>query len=191
MITPYTPVAHIAAMQANLITQFRNTTVLASFIKNLGQQLNDLDEFFAQIFTNIDFQNSSSSQLDDWGSLLQQSRNGLSDDAYRTLLQAKVNALSSQGTVENIIQILLTMAGAQQVQVIESSVNADITVNASAVGAAVTKPDIFAAVFKAKLAGVGLTLNVTTATLPVFQFDLAATGNNAGFDVGHLAGLIS
>ena len=188
-------VEHIAAMKSHLISQFRELPTLGAFIDALGQQLNDVEEFFGQLLTNLSIQTLAGPHLDKLGDMLQQSRNGMSDDDYRTMLQARVVAYRSQGTIENLIQILLTIAGAQAVQVVEEATPPNyyptLAIAASACSASVILADVYSAVYQAKPAGVGLALSITSASLPVFQFDAAATGNNDGFDIGHLAGLIN
>ena len=185
----YTPVDHTAGMNADLISQFQGLPNIGAWINAFGAQLNDLDQFFGQLLTTVPLQQAFGAQLDGIGGILGQGRDGLSYQAYQALLQAKINQLRSQGTVENLIQILISMAGAQSVQVIEGG-NADITVTAVEIASSsLTPSDVITAVYQSKPAGVNMTLN--GAFGPAFQFDLPATGLNAGFDVGHLAGVFT
>lgn len=182
----YNGVNHTAAMQANLISQFQGLPNIGFWITALGAQLNDIDQAIGQLLTMLPLQGASGAQLDALGGLLGQARDGLNDPTYQALLQAKIVQLRSQGTVENLIQILLSMAGAQKVQVLESA-DADITVTAIEIaGAPLTPNDVIAAVVLSKPAGVGMVLDEATA--PAFEFDMVASSLNAGFDQGHLAG---
>ena len=183
----YNPTDHTLLMQQLLPMQFQGLPVLGSFIKNIGCQLNDLDEFFGQLFTKLNLQNAGGVQLDGLGTLLGQSRNGLSNNDYKTLLQARIAAYQSKGSVENLIQIMLTLAAAKVVQVIESQPASVAVVTSGEGNPALSNNDIITAIYQAKPAGVLLTLNATIE-LPAFQCDLPATANNAGFDTGHVAG---
>jgi len=179
-------VDHLALMRSRLISQFKGLPVLDAFLHGLGDQLNDVEEALGQLMTQLILPNAIGVQLDKLGDALNQSRNGLGDGDYRTLLQARVVAYQSQGTVENLIQILLTIGGAQQVQVLEGT-PAAMQISAANLGTDVTHSDIVTSVFEAKAAGVGLNL-VANSTKPVFQYDNPASANNAGYDVGHVAG---
>ena len=183
----YVATDHTAAMTAGLISQFAGLPNLAAWITAFGAQLNDVDQFFGQLFTELNIENATGAQLDGLGNILGQSRNGLSDTAYQTLLQARIVSYRSQGTVENLIQILLSLAAAQSVQVIEAQPAAISVVVAGEGTPALTNSDIVTAVYQAKPAGVLLTLNAATE-LPIFQFDAPNSANSAGFDQGHIAG---
>jgi hypothetical protein len=179
-------VDHLAAMRARLISQFQGLPNLDAFIHAAGDQLNDIDEFFGQLASLLTLQTAVGAQLDVLGVILGQSRNGLTDSPYRTLLQARVSAYASTGSVESLIQILMSLGGAQTVRVLESSLP-DITVTILGLNSPVTHRDILTAMQLAKPAGVSLTLNAVPG-LPAFQFDATDPTQGAGFDVGHLAG---
>jgi len=183
----WTATDHTAAMNAGLISQFVGLPNLAAFISALGAQLNDVDQAVGQLFTMLNIESATGIQLDNIGATLGQSRNGQSDTNYQTLLQARIVSYQSQGNVEALIQILMTLGAAKAVQAIESQPAAISIVAVGEGNPALTNNDIVTAVFQAKAAGVLLNLNAATL-IPAFQFNLAPTANNAGFDQGHLAG---
>jgi hypothetical protein len=172
-------------MRANLISQFTGLPNLDAFMVAVGNQLNDLDEFFGQLFTNLTLQNAVGAQLDNLGAILGQARTGLSDDAYRTLLQATISAYQSNGSVEALIQIMLSLGGVSGAQVVEGNTAILATVVTPVVN--VSASVLETAVLQAKPAGVLLNLN--GANNPIFAFDSAGpNGLGAGFDQGHFAG---
>lgn len=181
-------VDHLAAMRAGLIGQFKDLPNLDAFIRAIGNQLNDVDEFFGQLFANLNLQNAVGIQLDNLGLTLAQSRNGLGDDDYRTLLQARISAYRSTGNVESLLQIILGLGGASGAQVIEGA--SHITVTVLAPETIVSHSDLITALLEGKPAGVLMTIN--TATVPEFIFDNPGQdGLGAGFDAGHFAGPFS
>ena len=181
----YVATDHTAAMRAGLIGQFKGLPNIDAFIKAFGAQLNDLDEYFGQLLTQLILPNAEGVQLDKIGDVLDQGRNGLGDDDYKTLLQARIIQYQSMGTAEDLIQLLLTLAGTNRVDNYENF-PAKITLIARSPATAISNADIITAVQEAKAVGVGVNLN--QGNIPIFQFDLAATAANAGFDQGHLAG---
>ncbi len=183
----YNGVDHTAAMQANLISQFQGLPNIGFWITALGAQLNDIDQAIGQLLTMLPLQGAAGAQLDALGGLLGQARDGLNDPTYQALLQAKIVQLRSQGSVENLIQILLSLAGAVSVQAIESQPAAISILVTGEVTPALTNSDIVTAVYQAKPAGVLLTLNAAVQ-FPAFQFDVPDSAESAGFDNGHIAG---
>jgi hypothetical protein len=177
---------HVAAMQANIITQFKGQPNLAAFVNAVGAQLNDVEEFFTQILNNLCLENAVGVQLDGLGAALNQGRNGLGDSDYRTLLQARIVSQQATGTIEDMLVILKTLANCTYVSVQESFPAKMVLTAIQPTQPNLTNADILTAVAQAKAAGVGAL--VLTASAPVFQYDLPATANNAGYDVGHIAG---
>lgn len=171
-------------MLSRLAEQFKGLPVLEAFLVAIGDQLNDVEEFFQQLIDNVTLQGSVGAQLDKMGVILAQGRNGLGDDDYRTILQARIIEYQSNGTTEDIIQILLTLGGAAEVQVTESFPAAFQAVSVGA-NPPVSDADVHTAVLQTKFAGVGV--NLLQADDPVFALD-AVGPNQAGWDLGHFAG---
>ncbi len=178
-------VDHLALMRAGLIQQFRGLPNLDAFVHALGDQLNDVEEFFAQLLTLQTLELSVGVQLDRLGVLLGQGRNALSDSDYRTLLQTRIIQYQAQGTVEEIIQAILALSVTSVVQLTEVFPAAFQVVAVDLSNVVVASSDLKAAIFGMKLAGVGAQINQVSS--PAFAFDTASAGR-AGFDVGHLAG---
>ncbi len=183
-------VDHLALMRAGLIQQFKGLPNLDAFVHALGDQLNDVEEFFGQLLTLQTLELSVGVQLDRLGLLLGQGRNSLSDSDYRTILQARIVQYQGQGTAENIIQLLLILGGASSV-VLSESFPARFQVLLYGLNAVVSNSDLAAAVLQAKLAGVRVDVFIPSPSLPQFTFDHAIDATHAGFDQGHLSGPIT
>jgi hypothetical protein len=170
-------------MRARLIEQFKGLPNLDAFIKAYGNQLNDVEEFFGQLLTMLPLQGAVGAQLDRLGKALGQGRNGLSDENYQAILQARVIEYQSNGTLEDLIQILLAMGGAAKVQALEVF---PAGVQIAAVGGSANPQDMTSAIIQAKGAGVRLTL-LSTPSLPAFAYDTPVSADFAGYDAGHLS----
>lgn len=171
-------------MQANTISQFKGATNYQAILAAIGAQLNDVEEFFGQIIVALVLPNAIGPQLDALGGKLNQGRDGLSDSDYRTILQARVVQYQANGTIEDLIQIMLTLTNCLSVQVLESY-PAKVTVTAQDLGVVLSTSDVKSAMFSTKLNGVGLIVNVGVS--PVFAFD-ADGSDTEGLDQGQLCG---
>ncbi len=183
-------VDHLARMRAGLIQQFKGLPNLDAFVHAFGDQLNDVEEFFGQLLVLQTLQESVGVQLDRLGVLLGQGRNGLGDGDYRTILQARIVQYRANGTIEDIIQILLILGGAGSV-VISESFPARFQALVYGLNAVVSNSDLAAAVLQTKLAGVRVDVFVPSPTNPQFTFDHVIDSTHAGFDQGHLSGPIT
>lgn len=179
-------VDHLQAMLDRLIQQFKGLPNLQAFFTAFGNQLNDVEEFYGQLMNDLILENAIGTQLDNLGAVLNQGRNGLTDDDYRAVLQSRIVEYQSNGTIEDLIQIMLVLGGANQVQLLEDF-PAGFQITARGINSPVANKDIVAAILQAKLAGVQANIEAETA-LPIFQLDLAATAVNDGLDKGHIAG---
>ena len=174
-------------MRAGLAQQFVGLPNLDAFIKAVGDQLNDVEEFFGQLLTLRTLQNAVGAQLDRLGVLLGQGRNSLSDSDYRTVLQSKIVEYQANGSVEDVIQMLLTLGRASSVLITESF-PARFLAYPVGLNPPVSNADLAAALVNIKLAGVGMEVFVPPSSNPVFTFDHAVDATHAGFDAGHLSG---
>ena len=171
-------------MLAGLITQYAvGATNLYAYMNAIGDQLNDIEECLGQLLDNLCLQNAVGVQLDGLGYALGQGRDGLGDEDYRALLQARIASLQAQGTVEDIIQIFKTLASCEKVQVIELYPAAFRVIMTNPGTPVLSNADIVAAVMTAKAGGVRAEL--FSVAKPAFKLDDPATDLNDGLDTGY------
>ncbi len=182
-------VDHLARMRARLITQYRGLPTLDAFLHALGDQMNDIEEVFGQILSQLTLQNATGAQLDAFGLLLGQGRNGLGDDDFRTIIQARIVQYQGNGTIEDIIQILLALGGSSSMQLNEYF-PARFQVKLADFAPLISASDIASAILQSKLAGVAVDVFIPAPTNPQFTFDHVADSGHDGFDQGHLSGPI-
>lgn len=182
-------VDHLALMRSRLAEQFKGLPNLDAFLHAFGDQLNDLEEFYTQLMTLRTLQAAEGTQLDKLGVVLGQGRNALDDSGYRTVLQARIAEYQSNGTIEDVIEVLLVLGGASSVLVVESF-PARFQAYPLGLNSPVSNADIATAINQIKLAGVGADVFIPSPSLPQFTFDHAVDASHAGFDAGHLSGPI-
>jgi hypothetical protein len=117
----------------------------------------------------------------------------LPDDAYRTLLRAKILANTWDGTVPGAYEAWNTVFSGTGYQILIQD-NGDMTMALALIGPlpdAVTTALFSGGYLSLKPAGVGITFYATStvASSPLFGFDAQSSGI-AGFDTGAFANLI-
>lgn len=96
-------------LRSRLYTQFRNKTTWEQWLTLLARQFQDLEDSAQTMFTLLDIDNSSGTQLDTIGRIVGQPRLGSSDTTYRLYLKARIKANSSSGTPEEIYGVMKTL----------------------------------------------------------------------------------
>ncbi len=97
---------HVIEAQQLLLTQFRNlpnwNALLASYIN----QVQELEDMFFQILNDTTLDNSVGTQLDNFGTLLNVKREGLTDVEYRARLKGEIAKNQSSGTPEDVLAVV-------------------------------------------------------------------------------------
>ncbi len=96
---------HTAAALARLPQQFKDKPKLAAFISALVDPIQDLENAMWQLLTERAISTAVGAQLNAIGLIVNQPRIGLSDDAYRRYLRARIAVNRSDGVDENLIRI--------------------------------------------------------------------------------------
>jgi hypothetical protein len=101
---------HIAQALEVLLSQFADSPRLQAFIEVLLTQVQELeDEANAVLSTSLD--NSEGDALDQYGALVGEPRDGLSDEEYRKFILVRIRANRSNGNPEVIAGILADLSG--------------------------------------------------------------------------------
>lgn len=99
--------------------QFKDSPNVLSFTEILTDQIQDLEDAFNGLLTKRDIENSTGQQLDGIGEIVGIERQGLDDDEYRLRIYFQIARNTSEGTIEDLINTLRILTGAEQVIVQE------------------------------------------------------------------------
>lgn len=98
--------SHVVEAVGHLIQKFRGKVKTEAFVTILASQIQDLENALFGIIAITDLDTVTGIQLDVLGKILNQPRNGQSDETYRLFLRARILVNISTGTVEEILSIL-------------------------------------------------------------------------------------
>lgn len=146
----------------------------------LAPQIQDLENAIFQILTDTILATAVGVQLDRFGTIVDQARNGQNDDDYRVTLQAKTILNNAQGTLEEIVQLIdLLTGGGLEIEIVEDfPAHFDAIIN-DPLPVGVDGPQISAFVLKGKPAGVKGIIQFHVAV--PFQYDGGASN---AYDLG-------
>ena len=102
----------------NFIEQFRSSTNLHNLACSYLEQIQLLEEAFHLILDKFNLQCAVGDQLDILGRIVNENRQGQTDDEFRQAIRTKIRANVSEGTIEDIIAIAksaLNQAGSIEV----------------------------------------------------------------------------
>ena len=106
-----TPVDHVAEATAQVWNRFKKCPNIKALAKVTGLRHQKLANELEAIRLIRDLDDANATHLDRLGALVGQSREGFSDEIYRTLIKAKTAANRSKGTTDNLIQVALILRG--------------------------------------------------------------------------------
>lgn len=104
-------ITHIAEGLANLISQFDGKEKLRDVLTVFLSQIQDLEDAYAQILTDTTIDLSVGVQLDNIGDIVGEPRSGRTDEQYRTAIRARISLNNSEGTIEDIAELIISVAG--------------------------------------------------------------------------------
>ena len=111
--------AHVAEALANLVTQFKDKPKLAAFITALINQVSDLENVFFQLIDDRTLDTAVGVQLDGFGLIVGENREGRSDDEYRIAIRARIILNLGHGTPEDLIALLSAVSDGKNVHLEE------------------------------------------------------------------------
>lgn len=100
----YTPNYRDVAV-SRLLAQFREQPNIVAVIKSLAGGVQAIENDAFGVLVSTTFTAATDIDLDHWGLLVGEERNGLDDDDYRTMISARILANRSIGTRDEIITI--------------------------------------------------------------------------------------
>lgn len=170
---------HIAEAQANLLEQFKDKTNFDATLKAFVQQIQETEEAGFQLLNDRYLGTAVGEQLDGIGQIVGEERKGRSDADYEIGIRARIQLNVSEGTIEDIIGLVIALAGdAITVRIIEDFPAAFEVITNDPIDAATA---ILIAQFIDEGRGAAIKKIFTYGTTGAFTFD-----SGPGFDIGKL-----
>ena len=189
----------VAEAQRDLLAQFQNSPNLNGLVAALVQQAQDLEDATNQLLTQTSLDTAIGAQLDVIGEILSLDRGSLTDEEYRADLRIRVLIITSSGTADDILNVLIARYGFGLFRwTIKDGVTAefDITLNDSSIAMTPVEAEVMANYISAvKAAGVRFLLSYPPSNAvdgQYFSFGSMpdAEGDSFGFDDGAFSGVI-
>lgn len=178
---------HVAEGVSNLVSQFQTKPRIVSLTSIYLKQIQEAEDALSDLLTETDLDNAADIHLDNIGAIVGEPRLGRSDSQYRTAIRARILLNISNGTIEDMIALVIASTGLPVTIEITEYFPASFT-------ARIIEPidplvvdtdDIAALISSGKPAGVGGHLDFFEGTGTPFQFNGPA---GSGFDEGEYGG---
>lgn len=169
---------HTARALSRLILQYKDATNIRAIVEAVGAELDDLEQVNDDLFNLRSIYSATGSQLDGWGEILDLTRAGRTDAEYRTRLFIRIAELSSEGSIEDVVQLYFNLMVPTWVELHEQY-PASFTMLAKDPSPIGETSEIRNAVAAAKAAGVAFDL--FTSTSPAFAFLADTDPDTDGF----------
>lgn len=93
------------------LSRHRSKPRISAVIRAMAAATQQAEDALIGVSSDALFQNATGDALDLYGLVIGESRSGLLDGPYRTVIAARALANQSQGTTDELIDILLVLAG--------------------------------------------------------------------------------
>ena len=110
---------HVAQAKDNLLEQCKKRRRLEALLAAFVQQVQELENALFELLEHTYLSVAAGAQLDGFGSLVGERREGRTDEDFRLAIRARLLLNLSRGTSEDIIGLVRGFVGAKQVQIVE------------------------------------------------------------------------
>lgn len=130
---------HEERAKARLAAQFRDLPLIASFIESFVGQHQGMEDAIKQLLEERLIDTAVGQQLDGFGKIVGELRQGRADEDYRLALKARMGRNNSEGTPDDVINVFNLLTGSTQTHLIELVAvitltgNVDFSANAVAI----------------------------------------------------------
>ena len=175
---------HVEEALANRIEQFKDKVRFGDLLTSYVEEVQSIEDALLEIQNETELPDAAGQQLDNIGEIVGEERFGRSDLQYRTALSARIQLNLSEGTREDIINLMLAVSGGVPVQITEFFPAAFIAALLDPIDPNVVDIDRIASFVRSgKPAGVNFV--VTFGVVGSFQYDGPA---GTGYDEGKYGG---
>lgn len=109
---------HVAEALGNYIQKFKGKPRLMALTTAYIEQIQDLEDAFYQLITDRTIETAVGAQLDGIGSIVGEAREGREDEDYRLAIRVRILLNLTNGTIEQVIEILSLATGGKTIHVI-------------------------------------------------------------------------
>lgn len=102
---------HVEEGISKLISQFRDKPKIVALSTVYIQQFQELEDALSDLLTETNLDNATGIHLDNIGAIVGEPRLGRDDTQYRTAIGTRILLNTSNGTIEDIIGIMLSTLG--------------------------------------------------------------------------------
>jgi hypothetical protein len=111
---------HVDEMIHYLVTQFKEKPRLYALLESFGLRIQDLENTCFDVQASRLFDNAEGVQVDGFGSIVGEAREGRTDVDYKTAIRARMILNFSHGTIEDILALLVNITGNNRIRLEES-----------------------------------------------------------------------
>lgn len=179
---------HVETAWSRLLSQFQDKERLKKLIEILLRPFQELEDALWDIYTNRNLDTDNDAQLDIFGRIAVEPRNGLTNADYRPILKAKLRALRSKGTGPDIIAITQLCLGSNGFT-FEEIYPAAMYLTVTDVAVTDSQLQTLKRLLRVKAGGVGLRIVDARGGVGV-RFHYGSEGTGAGYGVGSYGTLV-
>lgn len=104
---------HVEDAKKRLLEEYKGKVKIEGRLDAVVKQVQELEDIDFDMFTNrLDLNTIVGQQLDNFGTIVDQARQGFDDDRYRILLWVKIGINTSRGNPEKLISIIKLLTDA-------------------------------------------------------------------------------
>lgn len=173
-----------------LLTQYREQPNFAAFVRAALEQVQSLEDVFFELIDERQLPVAVGAQLDVYGRIVGESRNGLSDDRYRTRILARLIVNRSRGRVSDLLAVARTLIGSVGSIRLTELFPGTFEMYFDTPLTLTTAQEAAVMVRQAKAVGISAAVKYRTSSGARFKFGDGTTGSGRGFSNGKLAGAL-
>ena len=175
---------HEAEALANLLSQFKSKDVIEKLLKIYVRQIQEIEDMLYDLKIKRWLDAATGTQLDNLGTIVNEARQGRTDDDYTDALRVRILINISQGTHQDILGVIQGIVGPLSINIYDQY-PAGFTANVvDPIDLLVVNVNnLYAFIESAKLAGVRF--NLEYHSTGAFTYD-----SGPGFDQGKYGGAL-
>jgi hypothetical protein len=101
---------HVADALANALSQFDDSTNLLTMVRILVGQVQELEDVVVSCFIDRTIDTAQGAQLNQYGAVVGQIRDGLTDSEYRKVIRTRIMANRSNTQINTILAVVALLA---------------------------------------------------------------------------------
>jgi hypothetical protein len=100
---------HVTEMLARVAQQYKSDEGFAAILTAVGTQVQEIEDAFYQVHIGYRLEDAEGDQLDVLGKIVNQPRDGATDEEYLPRIRARIKALLSSGSVDDLYAVLAAL----------------------------------------------------------------------------------